>query len=1199
MKTAKSNSLKNILFYVEPWVELSADFRLGTYAHYNYLREVLLQENPHLEIRLLVSDGLYGRIRQTEPSWLNEDVCIVDSDALAEVYSDYREAAARSYRNCHKQGKNEKLAVLMQQALGEWEPDLMIMHETHAPFLKEVYPSSLILHGMYGMTFKEPYPQTYLFDAKGLYANSTFNSEDVLADIEVSEKDAELLKKIKNWYAQQIVPHDPVWGIVEKYQSRFEKLLLVPLQVDGYYAFDECCSYKNQLAFLQDVLSRIPKTWGVVVTGHSCYEPAVTQSKFLKLKLEYENLIQLDELDNIPYVSQALIPHVDAVVSISSSLAFQALLFNKPLIAAGNSHINKTAVCNLDEIAEVFDKGYDEIKNFKILKFFFLKYHLLHQVKLQDSGFLYSYLNEYFRNHRTALEKGCSSALSLMPEIYSSLEAYFQDVVKASQWRQWDSLLAQKGIAKDANPVFIDILFHDLISWDLFDTLVDRPFIHPHELFQAVEDKVKHITNNVYLPFHMLRRESERVARVRFANHRREIKFNEIYACLADKSRLSETHIESLKKLELATEKACIKPRRLMKKTWEFAKIFGKPRSIITDIYLDESFIQEVLEANGYADYDQLLVSSETRTRKEDGTIFPEYIAATNEAFGSGKFLHIGDNPRADGEMARKYGISARVIPKAMDQMRQSYYGRLLDKSLRQNSYDTSLVAGLIANKLFSSPQAHFDNSSIGNHELYNLGYSVVGPFLVSYVQWVVRMLQMHKVEKVYFLARDGYLIMKVYEVFRKVFADLPEYNYLLCSRRGVAVPGIFDLDNIFETAMLNYGITTVENFLSSRFGLSVKDVPAKTLNKYGFKADGSTKIHFPDDLEITNSFVTDIQNIILAKAEEERVLYQDYLKEEGLYDDVKTAMVDIGYSGTMQRKIKSITGKSFVGLYMLTHNYVLPSFRHEIFEGWLENYDNQRSSARHVFNDYIPLLESMLSSDAGSFVNFYLDEEGKRQTNYLYSEEEEYRCFFVRSIQQGALDFAEDFVSRLQTLALDIELPPSVGANLMFMFGSVPAPEDVKLFEGLLLENMFAGSEFSVIANARAFLDSRGRLNKENYNYLVNQSKWKAGAVVAYQKYLELPKHKQENAAPVTVPASIAAPAPAAPILPVAPIVVVPDRRERDLTKKERLNRKLKDNPRQFIEDSRYFPWFLKKILVGNSLTLRYSQNIIQKFIS
>lgn len=622
-----------------------------------------------------------------------------------------------------------------------------------------------------------------------------------------------------------------------------------------------------------------------------------------------------------------------------------------------------------------------------------------------------------------------------------------------------------------------------------------------------------------------------------------------------------------------------------MKKTWEMAKVFGKVRSIITDIYLDESFIQSVLEKNGYADYDQLWVSSEEKNRKEDGSIYPDYVAITRAKYlARSSFLHIGDNPRADGEMATQYGIHTCIIPKAIDQLKNTAYAKLLEKPLRQNSYDTSIVTGLIANKLFSSPKVNFKQNSISDGDLYNLGYSVVGPFITSYIQWVIRRLKSNKIDLAYFLARDGYLVMQVYKLFKEKFTDLPNYDYLLCSRRGVVVPGFFNLDDILETAMLNYGITTVSNFLNSRFGLEIEDIPSRILKRYNFKKDGSTKITFPSDIDVTNAFVNDIQDIILKRAEYERTLYTEYLKEKGIYDGKNMALVDLGYSGTMQRKLKDISDQSFTGLYMITHNYVLHHFRDEIFEGWLSAYDSQRSAVRHPFNEYIPLLESMLSSTEGSFLSFELDKDNRKMVNYLYSEEENYRCYFVKSIQLGAIDFAKDFLARLGNRALETELSPLSGSHIMFEFGAHPPAEDVKLFEGLLLENMFAGSEFSVIANANYYLDNAGLLSKENYSYLVNKSKWKAGAITAYQKYL---KKEQDltSKCPDTAKNNT-----------MQQQIVLSSERNTQLSKSERLQRKLVNNPKGFVEDSRLIPKPIAKMIVSNDKSLTIFKFIATK---
>ena len=81
-----------------------------------------------------------------------------------------------------------------------------------------------------------------------------------MKNIQISDKEKQTIYNIKNWYAQQIVPHDPTWGIIEKYQAKYDKLILVPLQVNNYYAFDKCSKYKDQLEFLEDALKHIPKT---------------------------------------------------------------------------------------------------------------------------------------------------------------------------------------------------------------------------------------------------------------------------------------------------------------------------------------------------------------------------------------------------------------------------------------------------------------------------------------------------------------------------------------------------------------------------------------------------------------------------------------------------------------------------------------------------------------------------------------------------------------------------------------------------------------------------------------------------------------------------------------------------------------------------------------------------------------------------
>lgn len=263
----------------------------------------------------------------------------------------------------------------------------------------------------------------------------------------------------------------------------------------------------------------------------------------------------------------------------------------------------------------------------------------------------------------------------------------------------------------------------------------------------------------------------------------------------------------------------------------------------------------------------------------------------------------------------------------------------------------------------------------------------------------------------------------------------------------------------------------------------------------------------------------------------------------------------------------------------MLTHNYAFHYFKDEIFEGWLGGYDNQRATIRHEFNDFIPLIESMLSSDAGSFNNFYLDKHGKCQVNYLYSEQELHRCYFVNSIQQGALDFVKDYINRLGELSADIHLSAKIGSSSLFAFGQNPAEIDVALFEGLLLENMFAGSEFNIIANPMPFLNKHGKLTNESYQQLIQMSKWKQGAVVAYQKYLNKPKPNVE-----------------AEIITHQP---QPNKPLENLSKKERLYRKVNTSPERFVKDLKLMPKPVKNIITQNQTLLDMTQTVFKVVLS
>lgn len=1172
--------MKKILYYVEPWAEISSDLRLGAFKDAVFQFDQLTNHAPDLDCRFLIGENLRDILCDENYNFHDRyQTAVLHIADLKSVYSDYKVAAHHMMTTAKDRTDLKLLAELSSNALGDFKPDVIIMHETHAPFLRIAFPDALILHSMYGMTYRMPYPQLTLFDSEGLYQNSILaKSADKIKSFDISAEDKNLLGLIRNWFASQIIPHDPTWKIIEPFQSRYKRLILVPLQVNDYFAFDECSSYSNQAEFLEDVLAKVPLEWGVIVTEHSEYKPSLNHLDVKRLKRLHPNLIYLDTINKIPYASQALLAHVDALITVSSSLAFQSLIYDCVVVSAGSSHINSVATCGLEDLNQCFEihkKGSRD----NVLHFLLTRYHHLTKKNIHDGAGLYKLLSNFHGSFKKGL-----TGIDVLPN--ENLSDVFEQIKKVSQWRDWTNKLNSLEIKVDNHPVLSRIVFNDAISFDLFDTLVERPFIEPHELFQFMEPMVRELTGNIYFPFHHLRREAERLAR-NLNGHRVEVTLDEIYAQLKILTSFPEYLLDEIKDFEIQVELALLSPRRGLVRSWRMAGVWGKKRSILTDIYLEEDFIRSLLSRFELDDFDLLYVSATQKIRKEDGSVYPNYLSKIRDLdFNVCSYLHIGDNPRADGEMARKFGIETVVIPKALDQLRRTEIGNLFQKALIAPSYDTSIYLGLIANRFFSAPTSSFKANSLCDGNLFNIGYSLLGPFILGYVQWVIRRMQAHKIDHAYFLARDGYLVMKVYEAIKKITPNIPNYSYLYCSRRSVMVPGIRNEKDIFEIATLNYGTTTVQNFLSSRYGLNIEDIPHAILLKHRIKNDGSTIIGYPRDLALTIRLVSDLKELIFARANHERKAYVDYLRQEGACDPKKRkAFVDIGYSGTMQRKVSEMTGQKYNGYYMLTHNYVLHHFRDQVFEAWMEEYDSQRSPYKHSFNNYIPLIESLLSSSEGSLICFN-EQEGKLAPDFLYASNERERCAFLAGVHSGAMSFVEDYLNLFGKFSSSFEFTPLVASHMLLQFSAKPNLSDVEVFEGLILENLFAGSEFSVISNPKKLFNSKGNLTISAIEHLINESKWKEGAEVAYSKYLskqDIKSHtsatqvdSKKNDEKDTLKYS----------------------KGNDYDKKSRLVRKLKNNPEKFFSDSKFIAIRPLRFLFGKNQIGQFFSSVIRRLV-
>ncbi|MBD8497956.1 hypothetical protein [Paenibacillus arenosi] len=540
------------------------------------------------------------------------------------------------------------------------------------------------------------------------------------------------------------------------------------------------------------------------------------------------------------------------------------------------------------------------------------------------------------------------------------------------------------------------IMNHEIISFDIFDTLIMRKVLHPQDVFTLVEQKA---INNGYdvFGFSQQRAETERML---FLQTNPTI--YEIYNALQERLGITDKEKVSLMNIELAIEKQVLIQRKNMVEVLKYAVSCGKKVYLISDMYLPKAILEEILNDLGVYGYIDIYVSCEHRVAKYNG-LFPIF----KENVHGSSYLHIGDNYDADGIPAIQNGISAFAIKSAVDMLELSTYREVFNHLHTIN--DRSLV-GLFISKVFNNPFSLYQSK--GRPEistLYNVGYLFVAPIMTNYIAWLLKVVKENAYECILFAARDGYLMQKLYK--RAIEAlnlqNMPRDIYFLTSRMICAASSMETVEDIANVSALPFS-GSAEELLKIRFGL-----------------------HDDEILPFDKELYPDIQAYALAhekkivdKSREYRRRYLEYFKSLDIKDGSKVAYFDFVSTGTCQKYLTKILPCEITGVYFL---YYLSdstlakklSIRALFEKGF---YFQEQG---YIFNNYF-FLETIVTSFDPSLSSF--DENIKPV--YRPETRSEGQLEYVRDMQSSIIDYLSEYMGQLYHVNEDLN--PKV-AELLF----------------------------------------------------------------------------------------------------------------------------------------------------------------------
>lgn len=1163
----------NILYYFEPWVELGRP-----HLRYHNLRyqlgpqiRAIKRENPNADVRIVIGEGTQHKCVTDRYDYEGCDVTVLPARELLTLFPDYRSAANALY--CGDSAATRAYGDYLAAKLNGFVPDAVVSFLAPLPDLRRIWPNSITVYAEFGIFSRAPYPRTFYFDPQGMFDRSSISRHATeLLESTIDDSDVALLREFREQYIRPFYAERQILDTeLATHASRFKYKLLLPLQFSQYFGFDCCADYPDQFEFLIDVLSHVPSDIGVFVSEHSGWPAVITEHNIEYLRDRFPNLLWAPRLSQIRAASQYLLNEVDGVISVSSSVGLQALLWDLPIYSPWRSHLSPySQVTHLREITaekiESYRPGTYDAAALSMLT----RYYMTEEFAYDGKRFV-EFLQHAIDNPEARTFKERFPALGSTAEVFASLQAafrardghrlYLEDLGEmATTVATRHNDLLPEGFRQAIDAV-------DTVSFDMFDTLIDRPFSAPHELFLYIQDDIRDITGDKTLEFHKLRRYAEH--RTRIASERNEVTIGEIYDYFIEHSGIDPRHKNDLIEAEFAAELRFCQFRPLGKAMYDYAASQGKRIMVVSDFYYDAASLSRLLTAVGYARINEVYASCDFLESKKEGSLFKKVIIEAN--IDPHRTLHIGDNHASDIVNAKKYGFRTQWVPRAGETFRkqpiaEQVWGAVMKRAVfpsERAQLGQSLVFGLFAKKLFDQPNCKpRDSFSAGN--ACDLGYVVLGPLLFAFTQWLIERTAKHRADMLFFLSRDGRLLFRAYSQFAAVDTSLAPAKYILSSRRAYGLAAVKKLADAQELISIPFEPCPLSKIIESRFGVTLNEENCS--QELLAAADFTTldaRVHPINDITRLKKLVRLLFPLIEAQAAQERAPLLQYLDDVMFAGASNPAIVDIGYAGTLQSYLCRLSGKQTItGHYFITHAKAA-EYRANGMEvaGYLRE-DIEHHLKRDLISKNISLFELLFSSSEQSLTRFQFADNGASviaQTKDHLADPR--RNLLVDEIQRGALDFVQDMLNCTGLDHQKISLSRDFVALTLERFIDSPHRTDAILFNNLRAEDAFAGRDQRfIVTDIDGTLKKRRTLTKEQARALIGASEWQQGARAI------LPPPAGSRIATAVRSTS----APAAKAKPLGPISAkVSSSANGVFSRPIRLYRKLRRDPHQYFADS------------------------------
>lgn len=290
------------------------------------------------------------------------------------------------------------------------------------------------------------------------------------------------------------------------------------------------------------------------------------------------------------------------------------------------------------------------------------------------------------------------------------------------------------------------LAFCDIVSFDVFDTLLLRPYLTQEDLWLDLgRGQFGEKDGDAFLKARIA---ADKKTYLEATRRGGEHTLEEAYGLMPRRFAVLREQEESL-------QRECLTPNLEMAGIWKRAGELGKKRIIVSDMYLSEVWFEETLKEKGFGEYDALYVSSACQARKSTGALFEKVL----QDFPGKSILHIGDHPGSDVIRAKEKGLSVHRVERA-----DSRFFRDFPFAKRFIECGCDLAARkTIAAMIVGWAKYRAENPDVSYWQ--KLGFVQAGLLGSIFIRWIIPLANQHGIRHLAFVARDGYIWQRLCQV--------------------------------------------------------------------------------------------------------------------------------------------------------------------------------------------------------------------------------------------------------------------------------------------------------------------------------------------------------------------------------------------------------------------------------------------------